>query len=275
MAAFGFDFDDLKKKAKEGIESVQQGAQNFDAQAALKKAADDISKGADDATKALGEGVRNFDAGEAMQKIGDAASAGVDEIGKAIGGLTNQIPEEDQEDSSRSFIALLCYLAAADGSVSQAEKEKISAISTDLDGDANANHLETIDEFVMQVHNESDEFGYLAAAKMNARRMLEGATLTDQEKKVICWNLFAVASADGLSTSESDFIRYVCEQTNLDKAIVEELSNYNDAITELGAVKDRMRTSNKSFSEIEPLVDEIIVRERTIIKAAEALVTDN
>ncbi len=267
MALFkGVNLDNLKKKAGEGIKAVQEGVQSIDSPDALKQKAQDASRAIGDTAKTIGEGVRT---------AGDTASTGSANIRKKIGDKISGAEEESQATQDYEFAALLSFLAAADGEVSKEEKEKICELLDEIDDDVEKDHHEMIDESVAQVQKESGEFGWVASAKINAKRTLDSVELSPQEKKSFCWNLFAVASADSVSADESDFIRYVCEVIDLDKAIVEELAGYNDAIIELSAEKEKLKKSARSFNEIEPLIREITAREETIIKAAEMLVTDN
>lgn len=233
-----------------------------------------IKKMADEGLKAAQDGVKNFDAGEAMKKVADTATAGVDSVKKGIDGIKGQKPEPEESNAGKQFIKLLCYLAAADGAVTQDEKSKVEEIAREMDEDFLEYGENMIKECVEQIEQDSHDFGYLGAAKVGAQNTLRDLNASEQEKKLLVWNLFAVASADGIEEDESGFIEFVSEKMGIDQAIVEELSSYNSAIIELSAAKEQLETNDHSYREIEPQVNEAVTQEQIILQAAQALIAD-
>lgn len=244
MAIFdGINFDTIKKTAEEGIQAAQKGIQNFDVE-------------------------------QAVHSIADTASAGVDSVAKAIEQVTGKPSNEESRGSEEDFVRLLCCLAAADGQVTDAEKSKICEQAGEIDQELAEKASDVICECVKQIESSSTELGYQDAAKTEAQRIIEPLDLSDQEQKMLCWNLFAVGGVEGLSDENTDFIRFTCEKIGVNRAVVEELCNYNTTLVELGDAKQQLRLSNRSYSEIEPLVNELMVREQVILEAAQALITD-
>ena len=94
----------------------------------------------------------------------------------------------------------------------------------------------------------------------------------EQERRIL--NLLSLANSDGIDESELDLIRYVGEKAEIDPAAFAELKNYSDAIAEIERSIEELKQSGRSYGEIEPLVAEFTQRERTIIEAAQSLITD-
>lgn len=235
---------------------------------------DAIKKTAEEGIQAAQKGIQNFDVGQAVQSIADTASAGVGNVTKAIDRVTGNAANEEDRGSGEDLIRLLCCLAAADGQVTDAEKSKIKELAGEVDQGLAEGVDAAICECIDQIEDSSAEFGYQNAAKIEAQHILESLEMSGQEKKMLCWNLFAVSGADGLSDEELDFIRFVSEKTGVGKAVVEELGNYDSALVELGSAKQQLRSSNRSYSDVEPLVNELVIREQAILEAAQALIMD-
>ena len=95
-----------------------------------------------------------------------------------------------------------------------------------------------------------------------------------RDARLLCWNLLAIANSDGLDEREADFIRFVSERAGLDPVVFEEFRNYSDAIVEIERSQEQLKESDRTYSEIEPIMTEFEKRKQTIIEAAQALVTD-
>ena len=226
--------------------------------------------------KAAQEGLSKVDASRAAQDAKDLAKRGVSNVSEAVKGVAKRSAEVESEKASpvKSFIALLWLLAYIDGDASEGERARISELAKLMDEgyDAYAEGLEA--ECAAKMERDAREFGRVAAAKMTARSFVAALDVSRQEAKLVCWNLLAVASSDGISDDELGFTRFVSEELGVSPAVFEELENYSAAVVEIASSRERLRESQRSYAEIEPLVKELENRERTIIEAAQALVTD-
>lgn len=278
MALFkGTGFDNLKKKASEGLQAAQEKTQGVDLGAAIRKAASDVAEKADGAAKAIGEGAKDFDAARAVRNAADAASSGLAAASRAIGGAPKEEAPSEENSGAETLVNLLCCFAACDGEITTAEKEKIAAIANDLSvstgGDFSGDNV--VQAALGQLDADSREFEYVVAAKVGAQRILENMTLAEQEKRSLCWNLYALAYADGATSTEIDFIRFVCEKSGVNPAAAEELGAYAAAIYEIGEEKKKLAGVDRSYREVGPLVDELSKREQVLMEAAWALVSDS
>lgn len=273
----------VKDKIGAGVQAAQEAVSNINVDEVVQVAKETASVKAAEVGEALESGVKsaqagisNFNVEDAVQGAKDAAMGGVNAIGKAIGDSAQKSPEATGEEASqvRDFIALLWCMAYADGTVSDAEATALDEISTALDESYESYAADLKQECDRAIQESSREFGYLNAVKIEAQKLIESIEPTQTDAKLICWNLLSLANSDGIDESELDLIRYVGEKAEIDPAAFAELKNYSDAIAEIERSIEELKQSGRSYGEIEPLVAEFTQRERTIIEAAQSLITD-
>lgn len=223
--------------------------------------------------KSAKDGLSKIDLEGVVQGAKEAVASGVDAVGGAIDRITGK-EEAGENPSFKEFISLLWYLASVDGVVSEEEKETLGQLAASLDESYGeyASELET--ECLAKLDEGRREFGAQDAAKIEAQKIVEALKPSMQDAKLLCWNLLALANSDAIDEHEIDFIRFVSEKSGVSASVFEELRNYSDAIVEIGRSRENLRTSNRSYAEIEPLVNELADREQTILRAAQALVAD-
>lgn len=260
------NLDKLKGSVEKGVKAAQKGASKLDAEA--------IGKAVGGGIKVAQKGVQQIDAEKAAEDAKNLASFGASNASKLIGKLKKKSAEEEPV-TFKEFIALLWYLANIDESVSAEEEQKIAQIALSLD-EQSPEYMDEIAQECAENFSESRrEFGVQSAAKIEAQKLIESLNTSARDAKLLCWNLLAVANADGLDDREADFIRFVSEKAGLDPVVFEELRNYSDAIVEIESARKQLKESDRSYASIEPLVNELAEREQKIIQAAQALITDN
>lgn len=265
--------DKLKERATAGAKRAQEELSKIDVEGAVQKAKDGVASfDAEAAVQKAKDSITNFDMDAAVQSAKDAVASGVAKAEEAV--EQYRAKDAEYEPDYRDFIALLWCLAAADGVVTTAEHDKITEIGTCLDEGYSEYADELEGECRARLDAAAGEFGAQNAAKIEAQRLVEGSEPTPRDGKLMCWNLLAVASADGTTPEELDFIRFVGQKAGVDRAALEELCNYSAALVEVEAAREQLRGSGRSYNEIEPLVNELAQREQVIVDAAQALVTD-
>lgn len=262
----------IKESLADGVKSAQKSISNIDVTAIVKNATDAATIGA----KAVQEGVSNIDVGEAIKGAKDAATSGIETVSKTVGSIAHKSPKkgEEEDTSFRKFIELLWCMAYADETITEAERETLNELSSGFDENYEAYRAEIEDEFAIRLEGNKKEFGNLAAVKIEAKSIIESLELTPAEAKLLCWNLLALASSDGLDDNELDLIRFIGKQSGLEASIVEELRNYSDTILEIARAREQLKQSTRSYSEIEPLINELANREQALIEAAQSLIAD-
>ena len=264
--------DSIKESLVDGVKAAQEGISNIDVDELVKNASDAATSGA----KAIQDAVSNIDVEETVKGAKDAASSGIDAVGKAVESIAHKAPDKEEENdpSLRKMVELLWCMAFADEVVTDAERETLNELSGGIDAHYEDYRTEIEDEFSLKLTENSKEFGHLAAVKIEAKDIIESLELTPTEAKLLCWNLLALASSDGIDDNELDLIRFIGERSDLEASIVEELRNYSDAIVETANAREQLKQSTKSYSEIEPLISELASREQTLIEAAQSLIAD-
>lgn len=251
-------FFDLNK-IKEGVES---GA---------KKAQEGLAAG----IKSAQEGLSSIKVDEVVEGAKGAVTSGVSAIGGVIDGIVpKEATKEEGTSSYHEFVSILWYLIHVDGSVTLEERETFNQIVSSIDDGFSAYADELEEECSAALQISAAEFGPSVASKIEAQKVIESIDFSSTDAKLMCWNLLALANADGVDKNEFDFIRFVSEKAGVSQSVFEELRNYCDAVVEIGKASERLKASNRSYSEIEPLVSEFEERERVVIEAAQALVSD-
>lgn len=260
------NLDKLKGSVEKGVKAAQKGASKLDAEA--------IGKAVEEGIKVAQKGVQQIDAEKAAEDAKRLASFGTSGANRLIGKLKRK-PAEEKPATFKEFIALLWYLANTDESISAEEERKITQIALSLDEQSPEYMNEIARECAENLSESRREFGAQSAAKIEAQKLIESLNPSARDAKLLCWNLLAVANADGLDDREADFIRFVSEKAGLGPAAFEELRNYSDAIVEIESARKQLKESNRIYAIIEPLVNELAEREQKIIQAAQALISDN
>lgn len=236
---------------------------------------DRIKESFESGLKTAQESISNIDMNEVVQGAKNAATTGASAVGKAIGDALQKEPENSGEKPQyRELVGLLWCMAYADGAISADEKATLEELSTSIDEDYSSYSEELEQEYGLRLLEAGKEFGHRNAVKIEAQKLVESLDMSPTDAKLLCWNLFALASSDGLDESETDLIRFIGEKARVDSAIIEELRNYSDAIIEIEKSIETLRQSDRSYSEIEPIVSEYTKREQNLIAAAESLVSD-
>lgn len=263
--------DAVKDAFATGVKAAQKNLSNMD----VGEMAQTAKEVATSTVKNARENISSIDAHDVVEGAKKVASSGASAVGKAVEGLTQKSPEEKEEEAPvKGLITLLWCMAYVDGVISEEERDSLKVLSISIDATYESYGDELEDAFSHKLVENGKEFGHVNAVKIEAKEIIESLELTPTDVKLLCWNLLALANSDGLEDSELDLIRYIGEQTGLEASIVEELRNYNDAIVETAKARDQLRQSNRSYGEIEPLMNELAKREQALIEAAQALISD-
>ena len=237
---------------------------------------DKIKGAVESGARAAQKGLSNIKVDEIAKSAKDAVETGAQNAGNLIEKIKNkQVDDEQQQDQPyRDFVALLWYLASVDGEITSEEKAKIDELAKSFDDDYEEYATELVQECTSEIRVSENEFGLQNAAKIEAQKLIETLEPSPRDARLLCWNLLAIANSDGLDEREADFIRFVSERAGLDPVVFEEFRNYSDAIVEIECSQEQLKESDRTYSEIEPIMTEFEKRKQTIIEAAQALVTD-
>lgn len=250
------DIAKVRGVVETGAKMVQENVRNVSLDQLSAEVADAGKKVADGAADALNAGV----------------SAGKDAIQRVAAEVSKQ--ESADDHVGRNVVSLLWFLAHADGVVTDDERVAVAQMAPAFDEEYETYAADLEQDCAARLRASAAEFGAQNAAKVEAGRVLDSMDVDEASGKLLCWNMLALAGADGLDQAELDYIRYVSQRAGVDHAVFEELCNYRRAIDEIEASKERLKSANRSYGEIEPIVSEFSAREAKLVEAAEALVCD-
>lgn len=257
-----FNKDSLKESLDAGLKSAQDGVAGINVGEMVQGARD-----------AVIDSVANFNPEELVQGAKEAVAAGAEMAGNVIGGALRDDTEE-VDTSLKELVALLWCLAYVDGVVTSEERDLLTQISSEIDASYETYAAEIESECIARLQEASREFGQENASKIEASRIIETVQLDAGDAKLLCWNLLTLANSDDLNENELDFIRYIAEKSGVETSIFDELRNYSDALLEVEKSIEQLKLSDRSYSEIEPLVDEAMQRQQYIFGAAQTLISD-
>lgn len=226
--------------------------------------------------KTAQENIANIDVDEVVQGAKDAASTGMSAVGKAIDNVRQKEDEASSEEETpyKELTGLLWCMAYVDGEISAEEKATLEELSSSIDENYSDYAEEIGEEYDAKLAKASKEFGYRSAVKIEAQKLVESLELSPTDAKLLCWNLIALANADGLDESEADLIRFIGETAGVETAVVEELRNFSDAITEIERSIEQLKGSDRSYGEIEQIVSDYVKRQQNLLEAAQSLISD-
>ena len=93
--------------------------------------------------------------------------------------------------------------------------------------------------------------------------------------KVLLWNLLAIAYSDGTCLdAEKKLIRYCAKQLEIDKSIILEFESYIETLTAILNEELWLKSSNRSFAEVDKQLNELTERKTVIMQGVYALITE-
>lgn len=180
--------------------------------------------------------------------------------------------------SKDGAIKVFYYLMAIDGDVT-AELEKFDEIGREfMKEDFDQNRQAIIDECQVQIDSATDDELYDVVLEGVDRALAETADSNEDGvcPRLLIWDMLTIAYTDNeYANMEKRLIAHVVRVLGVDKDVfmeMEHLINTADAVVK---ELDTLNSSNRPYSEIRPIVDEIEKRKITITKAVEDLIADD
>lgn len=179
----------------------------------------------------------------------------------------------------RAAIKSFYYLMAVDGAVTADEIECFDSIGAELDPEAFATYRDDlIAECELQLNNIIDEEDYYEV-------VLEGVdkTLVIQNDdpangitvRLLIWDMLVIAFSNAeYSSFERKLIKHIVRVMDMDRSVfleMEQIIKTNAAVeNELSWIN----RSNRPYSEIRPIVDELERRQKVVLTCARQLIED-
>ena len=180
----------------------------------------------------------------------------------------------------RDAIKVFFYLMAVDGNVSAKEIACLDEIGNELDGENYSTYKDAvIDECNEQLQNIIDEEDYYEVALEGVDSALAHSSedvTVGVSTRLLIWNMLVIAfSNDEYSKYERRLIKHIVRTTEPDKSVfleMEQLIKTNIAVTK---ELEWIEQSQRPYSEIRPIVEELEKRRAVIIRSATELIQDS
>lgn len=179
----------------------------------------------------------------------------------------------------RAAIKSFYYLMAVDGAVTADEIECFDSIGAELDPEAFATYRDDlIAECELQLKNIIDEEDYYEVVLEGVDKAL-AAQIDDPANgitvRLLVWDMLVIAFSNAeYSSYERKLVKHIVRVMDMDRSVfleMEQIIKTNAAVeNELSWIN----RSNRPYSEIRPIVDELERRQKVVLTCARQLIED-
>ena len=279
-----FDFGKLKEKINQSADAVKKTAQESvpDKMKNLSQAADTFVKSAQEN---LPEKMKNVDVAASMKEMAKKSSEALAKFKKESEDTDRTVKEVLAAADSypkaltiEDTLKVIYYLIAADRTITQEEMNLFDSIGKDLDPlyDEHRPELLTYCQSEIEKADEDEDLDiHIHDCIGNAiRHSIETGNGT-VNSKLLLWNLLSIAYSDGTcSEEERKLVRYAGRQLEVDKAVVSEMESTVNTLLAVEKEIEFVKSSDRKYSEVEAIVNELTDRKTVIMKGVHALITD-
>ena len=282
-------FDDLKKSLAKTTEKVKETAKdagdklkNVDFKEVVDKTSNSIKNTAGN----LQDSIKNFDAATAKESVSEMVKKGGDalkqhfENAKETDRKVKSVLKESQLARDKVLpedaLKMIYLLMLADKTVSDEEKERFNLIVPELDVEGQCDKRAIVDECNDLLSTSSNNFmDYISDGIQDALYHSKESGKGTIDKKLLLWNLLAVAYSDGeYSDSEKAVLNIVNRRMEIDPSIILEMETSVSTLDALMKQEEELKHSNKAYSIIDTNLKEIEYRKNTIMQSVYELIED-
>ena len=283
-------FDELKESLAKSAEKAKEAA----AEAGTKLKETDykeLAQKTQDSLKSTAENVqtsiRNFDADSAKEDISNMAKKGTDSLkrylqnSKETDSKVRRVLEENEREDEKLLpedaLKIIYLLMLSDKAVSDEENARFDHVVSELDVENSCDKTAIVDNCcaIVASSNSDDYLDFITDGIQDAlhHSRLSGKGTID--KKLLLWDLLAVAYSDGeYSESEKAVLRVINRRMEIDPSIILEMETAVSTIDALARQEDELRQSNRSYAEIDRCLKEIEYRKNVIMQSVQELLED-
>lgn len=177
-------------------------------------------------------------------------------------------------------LRIFYYFMAIDGEVTDDEIIKFKEIAQEIDGEKYKEYSDQLirecDEQISTV-GAGDEVYDVIQESVDQMIHMQADTCTDGlSRRLLIWNLYALSFSDGyLAEEEKRFIAHLGRILDVEKSVLLEMEQLVQTAMVVMNELSVLNESNRPYSEIKPLVDEIEHRKNVLIKIAQNLIADD
>lgn len=254
------DLKDVAAKTADRVKftsvSIQDAVKNFDPTKAKESAVSMLKNGSEALKK------HYADSKETESKV------------KQILGKTESKEDMVLVEDALKIVYLLMY---ADKIISKEEDEKFDSIVEDFGADSITDKLSIVTgcgEIVLN-SNGSEYINHIIDGiqeALNHSKINKGGTIS---KKLLLWNLLAVAYSDGeYSENEKKVLNEVNRLMEIDPSLILEMETAVCTMNALIKQEEELKASNKPYNLIDPILKDIDFRQNTIMQSVHELIED-
>ena len=179
--------------------------------------------------------------------------------------------------SLKNAVKVFYYLIAADGIIADDELQKLSEIGNTID---NADYPlysdELISECASAVEKAKGEDYYDIIQECTDEALIcSEITENSISARMLLWNLITVAYADGsCSDEEKRMMKHIARKLDIEQDIYLEMQEMMRSALNIQKERSMLEKSDKPYSLVKPMIDELDKRLENIIKNVDCLIED-
>ena len=179
----------------------------------------------------------------------------------------------------KAAIKAFYYLMAVDGAIAADEVTCFDEIGNELDPIEFPKYRdEVIDEYEQQIKTIIDDEDYYEVILEGVDKALSAQTDTAENGvsvRLLVWNLLVIAfSNKNYSSFERRIIKHIVRVWNMDRSVFLEMEQIIKTNADIMSELEWINQSNRPYSEIRPIVDELERRQNTVLNCAKQLIED-
>ena len=255
-------FDKLKKQIGDAAESVKNQAKD------LPNAIKDIN--VTDSVKNLAK-----KSGEAFDNFKNDSTEFIRNTAQSFN-KKEEVPTELLDTSSA--LKIIYLMMTVDNEIAPEEKEKFDAIGKDMDPSFEEHKEGIVNNCKIALRQAVDADDLYDIVHDRIGEIIKESFASSEgsvQPVLLLWNLLAIAySEENYSDIERRLMRFYARQAGIDKADLEIMENTIQTMVALEKEEAWLKTTNKTYLEIEKNLNEIADRKIAIMQSIQALMLD-
>lgn len=224
-----------------------------------------------------------------MASIKEMAGGVADKAGTAIGKVQDLVKpmKKTQHEivrpsftegniSPKAAIMMMYYLIALDGEITEDEMAQFDEMGAATDSMYPHMKQTFINECRTQIAKAIDPEDYYDVIQEGADYALTKiprSKFSEITPKLLLWNLLVIAHSDhAYADIERKFLKFTARKLDIDKSVFLEMEATLQTLTAIEAEMDWLKTTNRPYTVIEQMVNELEDRKQVIQKSIHALI---
>ncbi len=180
--------------------------------------------------------------------------------------------------TNQDALRIIYCVMAADGIIEAEEMNKYSEIALEIDEkfeEYRDDFLGELSTFTAKTQDDEDYDDFLRDYISDTVRHSKSEKKGTVPGKVLLWNLLAISYSDGSCLEiEKKLIRYCAKQLEIDKSIILEFEGYIQTLNAILNEEAWLKSSNRSFAEVDKQLNELTERKTVIMQGVYALIAE-